>query len=911
MPTPSAVPTLIPTYLRCEWQVAPLAIERPDPRLSWELTAPAGAYDVVQSAYRIQVAATSRDLAAGTNLLWDSGIVASAAQSSIHYAGTALVSFQRVFWRVQIIDGQGTASSWSDVAPFAMGIRERSGWKGSWVHSPLWTSNNSPYYRRSFTTTMPVVDARLYVTARGIFRAAIDGQLIADEQLAPGWTDYKKRILYRCHDLTASLATPGEHVLGAQLNIGWYMGPVGWEGKAHLWGWRTELLMVLRLEHADGSVAWVTTDEQWRTANSPTLSSSFLKGEIHDRGLEVDGWDKPGYVDSAWHKVNHSAIEEAPLLQAHSGPPVRALGVVKPVNRWQARPGCWIFDLGENIAGRVRLTITAAAGTTVRLRHGEMVTPDRNLYVDNLRSALSMDVYTAAGTGVETFEPRFTFHGFQYVELTGWPGEPPMDCLTGIIIGSDCPAAGTFSCSEPMVDKLQANIVRTQRANYIEVPTDCPQRDERLGWTGDAQAYIRTAICNRDISAFFTKWLQDLRDAQNLDGTFPNVAPQVPGLGDSWNLSRGDAGWADAGTICPMTLWQCYGDKDLLAASYPSMVKWVEYLERTAVEGVFIRYQSKTTLVFGDWLQVDCWTPPEIIMTAFFAHSTELLAQAARILGKDADAVRFEKLFGQVCTAFTKEFMKPDGRVIGKRSEDETQTNYLLALHFNLLPEANRAAAFGHLVTQLAKRDYHLSTGFLGLPYLLPVLTRYGRVDLAYRLLMNTGYPSWLYPITQGATTIWERWNGWKKDEGPADPGMNSYSHYSYGACGEWLFSDVAGIERLEVGFAKIRIRPQTGGIMTSASATHRCLYGQIASSWHTSGNQIEMQVEVPPNTTAIVYIPTRAPSSIREGGRPSTRKMTLDDGYCVIAVGSGSYQFQAEHTSGSAAAHRATVTSH
>jgi alpha-L-rhamnosidase len=899
--------TLTPTGQRCEWQVDPLAIERQDPRLGWRCDSQArGAR---QTAYRIVVAASDAALAAERDLLWDSGKVASEACANIRYAGKALGSCQRASWKVQVWDQDGKVSAWSAPARWAMGLLARADWRGQWIHTPYGVQGiNSIYLRRSFTPSKPIVDARLYATARGIFLAWIDGQPVSDEQFAPGWTDYNKRILYRCHDVTAMLAQPGEHVLGAQLNDGWYKGPVGWEGKSQLWGGLCMLLMQLRVEYADGSVEWIASDGEWRAANSPVISSSFLKGEICDAGAEPKGWDRPGYDAkqlAKWRNAQTAAVGETPILQAHAGPPVRRLDEIRPIAKWQQRPGIWIFDLGQNIAGRVRIRVKAPGGTTIRLRHAEMVTLERELYTDNLRAAVSTDVYTAAGEGVEVWEPRFTFHGFQYVEVAGWPGEPNVDDITGIVLSSDCPVAGAFECSDPLINTLYGNTVRTQRANYIEVPTDCPQRDERLGWTGDAQAYIRTALCSRDIAGFFTKWEQDLRDAQTVEGAFPNVCPQVPGLGEGWNLQRGDAAWGDAGTICPWTIWRCYDDADQLEKMFPAMVRWVEYLEKTSVEGLWWRAQgiNKQGPCFGDWLQVDCATPTEIIQTAFYARSTEIVAEAAGVLGKAAEHKRFTEMHARIVKAFQREFIRPDGKVIGKRSEEETQTNYLLALHFDLMPEALRAKAVEHLVESIAKRDWHLSTGFVGLPYLLPVLSRFGRTDVAYRLLMNKTYPSWLYSVTQGATTIWERWNGWKKDEGPADPGMNSYSHYAYGACAEWLFSDVAGIDLLERGFKRVRVRPRLGGGLTRASAWHDGLYGRIESAWKLDGRELSLAVTIPPNSTAEVWVPTADAKSLREGGKPWAGKTRTEPGYVVVEAESGRYAFTAAAATAQAAA--------
>lgn len=882
-----AMSTLSAVDLRTEYLVDPLAIARPTPRLMWRCAS--STRGAVQTAYRIQAAGSPGDLTQEHNLLWDSGRIASSDTSAI-WAGSTLGEFQDVRWRIQVWDEAGQVSAWSSAARFAMGPRSWSA--ASWISCPWSVSTNAPDFRRSFTTSRPVVDAKLHITARGIFSATLDGAAISDEVLAPGWTDYRQRLPYRSHDVTTLVAKPGEHVLAARLGEGWYKGPIGWEGQSQIWGGTTELLAILRLVHDDGSVTLVTTDGEWRVANSPVLASTFLRGELHDRGQARPGWDRPGFAATSWAAVRTKPIDAVPI-EPHRAPPVRRLQEFTPVARWQIRPGVWILDLGQNIAGWVRLKVNAAAGTTIRLRHGEMVNPDRTLYVDNLRSALSTDYYTCAGSGVEEWEPQFTFHGFQYVEVSGWPGEPAGDAITGIAIGTDTPLTGAFNCSEPLLNQLYSNLVWTQRANYLEVPTDCPQRDERLGWTGDAQAFIRTGAWNADIASFFTKWHQDLRDAQSPDGIFPNIAPQIPGLGAQWGLSKGDVAWGDAGTVCPWTVWQVYDDRDQLADAYPAMVKWVNYLERTAQEGVHLRFhRDGQFIVFGDWLAVDCYTPQEVLMTAFFAHSTRLTAEAAEALGHTADATRLRTLHGKIRAAFIRAFVQPDGRVIGLRSPQATQTGQVLALHFNLLPDDLRAAATERLVELIAERDWHLSTGFVGLPYLLPVLSANGREDIAWRLLLTTTYPSWGYPITQGATTIWERWNGWKLGEGPADPGMNSYSHYSYGACGEWFFSDIAGIELLSPGFRRFRVRPRVNGPLTHATASHTCLHGLIRSAWKKEAGVLTWDVEVPVGTTAVIHVPTSHPASVRESGAPVTGAVTATEGFATLEVGAGIYHF-------------------
>ena len=836
--------------LRTEHLTDPLNIERADPRLQWRLaSATTGA---APSAYRVRAATTQAALADGNQLLWDSGKVAGAAIEA-RWGGAALGAAAPVWWQVQVWDQADAAGAWSAPARFGTGLTD---WGAAqWIRCPWAVSTNAPSFRRSFTTTKPTIAARIFVTARGVLEGRIDGAPISDEVFAPGWTDYHKRLLYRGYDVTAQVREAGEHVLGFRLGEGWFKGPIGWQQQANVWGDDTELLVSLHLTHSDGSTTVIVSDGEWKVANSPILASTWLRGELFDAGLEQPGWDRPGFAAKGWAAARTKQRDATPI-EAHRAPPVRRTAEFKPVRKWSPRPGVWIFDLGRNIAGRVRLRTSAPAGTSLRLRHGEMVNPDQTLYVDNLRSAVSTDVYTCAG-GDATYEPTFTFHGFQYVELSGWPGEPPLEAVTGIVLGTDNPVAGTFTCSSDLLNTLYGNLVWTQRANYLEVPTDCPQRDERLGWTGDAQAFIRTGAWNHDIAGFFTKWQQDMRDAVTEEGAFSNFAPHVPGLGAKWGLHKGDAAWADAGTICPWTVWRVYGDRDQLADAYPAMVRWVGYLERTSLEGVGLRFhRDKQFVVFGDWLSVDSFTPREVIMTAFFAYSTQLTAEAAEELGKVEDAKRLRGLHAKIVAAFARAFVRPDGTVVGNTSDKPTQTGQLLALHFGLMPAGQRAAATERLVELIAAKDWHLDTGFVGLPYLLPVLSANGRADVAWRLLLTTTYPSWGYPITQGATTIWERWNGWTKDVGPADPGMNSYSHYAYGACGEWFFSDIAGIELLEPAFKRFRVRPRTDGPVEWAEASYVSPYGTIASSWKRSAGKVTLEVTVPPGTTAEVHLP-------------------------------------------------------
>jgi len=511
-----------------------------------------------------------------------------------------------------------------------------------------------------------------------------------------------------------------------------------------------------------------------------------------------------------------------------------------------------------------------------------MLNPDGTLYTINLRSARATDTYVLKGGGLEVWEPTFTFHGFRYVEVTGYPGTPRPDAVTGVVVSSAIDATGTFETSSALVNQLQSNIVWGQRGNYLEVPTDCPQRDERLGWMGDAQVFVRTACFNFDVQTFLAKWLQDVRDAQSPEGGFTNYAPAIVESG-------GSPAWADAGVIVPWTLFRCYGDMRVLERQYEAMRRFIAYVRESNPDLLWVERSAQN---FGDWLNIGADAPRPVLATAYFAHSTRLLARAARVLGHEEDAREYEALFGEIRDAFGRAYVKPDGRV-----EGDTQTVYLLALAFDLLPDAVRPLAANRLVADIEKRDVHLSTGFLGVSLLNPVLTGIGRTDLAYRLLLNETFPSWGYSIRQGATTIWERWDGWTEEKGFQDPSMNSFNHYSLGSVGEWMYAVVAGIELdPEVpGYKRSVLWPRPGGGLTRAEGALRTQYGRIRSAWRIEGGTLRWEVEVPPNTTATLHVPTSDPASVTEGGRPVADSDGLVAvGPAVFEAGSGRYVFEA-----------------
>jgi alpha-L-rhamnosidase len=780
-----------------------------------------------------------------------------------------------------------------------MGLQSASDWQGKWIGSILAggpvTSSPAPFLRTDFKIDQEIVQARLFITALGLYEAHLNGQIVHAEIFAPGWTDYHRRVQYQVYDVSRFLSV-GDNTFGAVLGDGWYCGYVGW-GSRQLYGDRPKLLAQLLITLADGSTQMILTDEHWRAAYGPILESDFQNGESYDARREFSGWDRPGFDDRRWLPAE---VFEQPglLLDAKRGPGVKRMQELWPVGEpREVKEGPvskWIFDLGQNMVGRVRIRVRGAAGTTITLRHAEVLNPDGSLYVTNLRRALATDHYTLKGQGEEIYEPKFTFHGFRYVELSGYPGPVDRKMLCGVVIHSDLEETGFFECSDPLINQLQHNIQWGQRGNFLEVPTDCPQRNERMGWTGDAQVFTRTAAYNMDIAGFFTKWLRDLEDAQSPEGYYPTVAPN-PGIS---GVDGGPA-WGDAGVICPWTIYQWFGDTALLQEHYDGMRRYVEFLHRTS-KGGLRNYPGYTGYPgHGDWLALDGGvdltgsTPKDLIGTAFYAYSANLLSQIASVLGKDEDAQRFKGMFEEARKAFQNRFVTGEGLITSG-----TQTAYVLALFFDLLPEHLHAAAVDALVQDIQRRGMHLSTGFVGTPYLNWVLSENGRADVAYQLLNQQTWPSWLYSVTQGATTIWERWDGWTQEKGFADPGMNSFNHYAYGAIGAWLYAVVGGIDLdpAQPGYRHIRFHPRPGGGLTHATARYQSIHGMIESAWKRMEDRFDWRIIVPPNTSASVYVPVKPGAAAVEdsGIKPQRREVSaaVNEEFVVYEVPAGTYHF-------------------
>jgi alpha-L-rhamnosidase len=731
------------------------------------------------------------------------------------------------------------------------------------------------------------------VTSRGLYELEMNGQRVGDQLFTPGWTSYNKRLQYEIYDVTP-LLKKGPNVVGAVLGSGWYRGEIGFRGSRNYYGDRVALLAQIDVTLAGGKRVVIGTDGEWKASTGPILFSEIYSGETYDARLEPIGWSRAGFDAARWTAVTVAQGRTDDLV-APAGPPVRRIQEIKPIRILKTPAGETVVDMGQNMVGWVRLKASGPAGTTVTLRHAEVLDKQGNFYTENLRAAKAMLRYTLKGGGPEVYEPHFTFMGFRYVAVDGYPGELTLDSLTGVVVHSDMTVTGTFETSKPLVNQLQHNIQWGQKGNFLDVPTDCPQRDERLGWTGDAQVFSRTAAFNMDVAGFFTKWLKDVALDQYPTGAVPHVVPDV--LGRPGRPDGGAAGWADVAVIIPWNMYLLYGDARLLGEQYPSMKAWVEY-ERTRAGDDFIWDGDQH---FGDWLAFattrsdypGATTSKDLIATAFFAHSADLLARAARVLGKTEEAAQYDALVAKVKAAFNREYVTSTGRV-----GEATQTAYVLALEFNLLPEEMRAAAAAKLAKEIRDRG-HLTTGFLGTPYLCHVLTRYGYLDEAYKLLNREEYPSWLYPVKQGATTIWERWDGQKPDGSFQDKGMNSFNHYAYGAVGDWMYRDMAGldIDPADPAYKHLVVHPMPGGGFTSVTATHESLYGRVASAWTLDNDGFTLTVEVPANTRASVRLPRAASSAVTLDSKPlglgnGVTSTTQDGSDTVVDVGSGKYRF-------------------
>lgn len=869
--------------LRTENLKEPLGLDATQPRFSWQLKT--NASNVMQSAYEIEVKHNNA-------VVWSSGKVNSDSSVFVAYKGKPLQGNQKYNWRVKVWDNTGKASAWSPVASFRMGILSPAGWKAKWIE-PGYTEDDkwrpSPLMRKEFDGAKAIKSATVYITAHGMYEAWLNGKRIGDAWLTPGWTSYNKRLQYQAYDVT-NLLKSGKNTIGVILGNGWYRGYLAWRDQHNIYGKTPGLLFQLEIEYRNGSTETISSDGSWKSSTGEITYSEIYHGEIIDARKKKTGWLLAGYNDSDWSAVK-TANHPMDHILATWNEPVKKQETFKLIKFFTTPKGEKVIDFGQNLVGWVVMKVKGKAGDSVRLKHAEVLDKAGNFYTDNLRAARTENIYVLNGEGEEIFHPHFTWQGFRYLKIENYPGEIDPANFEAVALYSDMEPAGTFSSSNALVNQLQHNIEWGQRGNFLDVPTDCPQRDERLGWTGDAQAFARTASFNMNVHNFFAKWLRDV-EAEQVEGKVPHVIPHVLGRND-----MNSAGWADAATIVPWDMYLAYGDKQILQRQYNSMKAYVESVRRVAKNDLW-----NTGSHFGDWLffrPVDdndgrsAVTDKNLIAQCFYAHSTQLLINAAKVLGKTADVDEYTGLLQKIKEAFNKEYVTPTGRLVSG-----TQTAYVLALNFDMLPENLRKPAADRLVQNVNSYG-HLTTGFLGTPYLAHVLTRFGHTDIAYKLLLREDYPSWLYPVKSGATTIWERWDGQRPDGSFQTPGMNSFNHYAYGAIGDWMYRKMAGIDTYEdgVGYKHIKIQPHIGGGFTNASATLKTYYGDVSSGWKVNENGTEMNVEIPANTRATIFIPANDLSRVTENGKglatnKNLRVLESEGGYIQVQAGSGKYRF-------------------
>lgn len=712
----------------------------------------------------------------------------------------------------------------------------------------------APYFRRDFTASAGLQRATLRVTAIGLVEAWLNGARVGDEVLAPGWTSYRHRLAVSSHDVT-SLIREGENALGAIVGEGWALGRLGWENRRNHYSDRPALWAELVLEYVD-RVETIGTDDSFRVSSGAIRSASIYDGEIVDARQEPMGWSAPGFDESSWGLVEGLDWPAESLIE-RTAEPIRRVEELVPVEVLTSPSGRTVVDFGQNISGWVRFTVSASTGDVITLRHAEVLT-NGDLDYETIRTARATDVYTARGDVSETFEPRFTFHGFRYVDIEGWPGQPSPDDLRAIVVHSDMTRTGWFETSSPLVNRLHENVVWSMRDNFVGVPTDCPQRDERLGWTGDLNAFAPTAAFLYDVRGVLGSWLEDLSAEQEEKGFVPWVVPDVLST-----PSSPTALWSDVAVSLPWVLYQEYGDPEILRRAYPSMTAFIRSVESSLDEhGLW-----SSGFQYGDWLDPDApsdnpaggKTDRHLVASAYLCKTTRELADTAALLGEEADAAHFAALADRVRAAFRREYVTAAGRIV-----NESATAYALAIVFDILDAEQRKHAGDQLANLVAKAGFRISTGFAGTPLVTDALSSTGHLDEAYALLTETQCPSFLYPVTMGATTIWERWDSIRPDGTINPSGMTSLNHYALGAVASWLHRVVGGIEATEPGYRRIRIAPQPGGGLTSAKTGHTTVRGEIAVSWRHENGEMAVDVVVPEGADAEVVLPLH-PDSLAE----------------------------------------------
>lgn len=883
--------------------VNPLGYYEAKPRFSWQLSPKSK--QLLQTSYQVQVAST--DDFSTASLVWDSGKVASENNAWIRYSGEALNSRQRVYWRVRTWGQEHKVSDWSDPQFIELGLLNNNDWQAKWIGHPdteeRYTNpsfNGMPavdhilyrpqYLRADFKLDKPVKKARLYITAKGVFKPYINGKSISKDVMTPGWTPYHKRIETLTYDVSSEVKR-GANTIAAALAEGWHTGRIFHPTQQeHVKPMR--LLAQLEIVFDDGTTQIITTDENWRSTNQgPIRKASNYDGETYDANMEMPGWNQPNFKpasdtgnNSDWSAVYAEPIDYDVKLKPKRHKAPRATLAIPAIDIVSVKNGVAIFDMGQNMVGVPEINVPAKKGQTIKLRFSEALQQDE-FYVKNLRSAKNIDLYTPSQDGEITYRPTFTFHGYRFVEISGYDDahQPELSWLTGMVVHSDFDVYDNFTSNHSKLNKLSDNVAWGLRGNFLDVPTDCPQRDERLGWTGDAQVFVSTSMYKADVYAFWAAWLESVREEQSIDGMIPKFVPFRSFLTDGTA-----AAWGDAATIVPWELYQYTGDTNVLSENYTMMKRWVEYTEFNSFNHI------SNIGTYGDWLQpyskngrAKGDTHPDLIATAYYAKSVDITAKTARLLGYKSDAMQYERLFNNIKSKFrdyffdenlnlvssaTKTIKREKGKRLKRPKQSEiklqtTQTSYLLPLSFNLFNEKEQQVAVSKLLTLLEQSDKHLRTGFLGTPMLYQVLQRYGHSDVMYDILLKETYPSWFYSINHGATTTWERWNSYSLTEGYNKANMNSLNHYAYGAVAQWFYNGMLGIQATQPGFKTFKVEPQFTDRLNDLSGSVPTVNGDIKVRWSIKNNQLNMSLSVPSNSQAELLLPMMSKLEVTRNG--------------------------------------------
>lgn len=920
-----------PTYLRTEYKVNPFVDDKA-PRLSWELTAKG--FNQKQTAYQILVASSEANLKKNIGDLWDTKKQKSPRTNQIEYAGTALKSGQKVWWKVKVWNQDDKEGKWSAISTWEMAKLNSSDWKAKWIGVDLnhlakkgeYHLPPSPYIRKQVQLGKKVSSARLYISSLGLHNFYINGEKIGNDYFASGWTDYNKRVYYNVYDVTSNIKN-GDNVFGAILSNGWYAGYLGYAllvgtpQVRQFYGDYPLMKAQIDVTFEDGSKEVIHSDNSWKTSVGAILESDFLEGEAHDASKEPIGWNTVGFNDSQWGNVSQVDDKSGQLLQLYPSNPVRIFKELPTKSIKKIAEGKYIIDFGQNFAGIVRLKMKGDAGQTLTFRYGEMLHTDGSLMVENLRKARGIDYYTFRGDASgEEWSPSFTFHGFQFVEVSGLKGEPKADFLTGLALTSDLNTVGHFESDNAMLNQLYSNIVWTQKANYLDVPTDCPQRDERLGWTGDAQVYMRSAIFNQDVAPFHTKWVQDLHDSQWANGAYPVYAPMPVNSKGVAAIRASDTfspGWSEAGIICTYEIFHGYDDLRIVKKSMPYMIKFMDFLKKKAINGVMVEgifEDASPKGGFGDWLSVGPKTSPDLLATTYYFYCTKMMVEMAHAIGDHQRAKQYEEELKVIRSGFKKHYMDADqkikinakvygngeGYVEGQNGfSGHTQSAYANVIYSGILDENDTKKAGEYLRELVEQNGNKLTTGFLGFKPLLPALSKTGNVDKAYALMLSEEYPSLGYEVANGATSIWERWDSFTKDKGFIhNAAMNSFSHYAFGSVNEWMFENMIGIKAIQNGYQQISIKPEMENYgVAKASGSFRSIAGKISSNWQITNTEKVLNVEIPVNVTAFCHIKADNQNKIKLNGKSLdklayVKSISNKDGHVIIELGSGNYKF-------------------